>query len=71
MNFDHRRFLVDKWGDPDRLAAWLKGYGEVVERATVNQWFRRGSVPSKWLSILTALLEVEAGKPVSTAEYIK
>ena len=69
MNFG--KFLRDKWGDPDRLVAFLQGYGHVVPRATVNQWFRRSSIPAEHFAKLLVLLEAETGAPVSTAEYLK
>ena len=61
MEFDHFRFLRDKWGDPDRLVAFLSGYGHDTPRATVNQWFRRGSIPSKQFALLIELLKIDRG----------
>lgn len=70
--FNYHRFLHDKWGDPDRLVTFLHAYGRTdVQRATVNQWFRRRSIPSDMFALLLACLEVEAGAPVSAAEYLE
>ena len=70
--FNHRKFLVDHWGNPVELFRFLQSYGyKEVKQQTVNAWFRRGSTPSDWFPVLTALLELDRGKPVSTAEYLK
>lgn len=69
--FNHHRFLREKWGDPDRLTAFLHAYGEKkVQRATVNQWFRRQSIPSDMFAILVALLEIEHGE-AKVSEYLE
>ena len=70
MSFDYHRFLVDRWGDPDKVVAFLRTYGHPVERATANMWFRRRSVPADSFALLLALLEVENGAPVSVAGYL-
>ena len=71
-SFNYHRFLTEKWGDPDGLIRFLHSYGEKeIQRATVNQWFRRQSVPSEMFAKLVALLETENGAPVSTAEYLE
>ena len=61
MEFDHHKFLVRTWGDPDRLVTFLHGYGHIIPRATVNQWFRRGSIPSKQFALLVELLKIDRG----------
>lgn len=61
MEFDHHKFLVRTWGDPDRLVTFLHGYGHIIPRATVNQWFRRGSIPSKQFALLIELLKIDRG----------
>lgn len=71
MTFDYHKFLRDKWGDPDRLVAFLHQYGHTnIKRPTVNQWFRRRSIPAGEFATLMTLLEIETGAPVSTAEYL-
>ena len=70
--FNYGKFLHEKWGDPDRLVTFLHAYGHKdVQRATVNQWFRRRSIPADMALLLVALLETETGAPVSTAEYLE
>jgi hypothetical protein len=69
--FNHQRFLREKWGDPDRLTAFLHAYGETeVQRATVNQWFRRQSIPSDMFATLVALLKMEHGD-VNVEDYLE
>ena len=70
MEFDHHKFLVRTWGDPDRLVTFLHGYGHIIPRATVNQWFRRGSIPTDRVLTLLALLEVETGARVDLKDYL-
>ena len=71
MEFDYHKFLVDTWGEPERLVTFLHAYGRVnANYHTVNQWFRRKSVPSNWFAVLLALLEIETGKPVSLVAYL-
>ena len=69
--FNHHRFLVDKWGDPERLRRWLREYGHEMQLPTIVAWFRRDSIPSSVLPLLLTLLEIENGAPVSTAEYLE
>lgn len=70
--FDYHQFLRDKWGDPDRLVAFLHAYGETqYQRPTVNQWFRRRSIPAEAFAKLQALLETDTGSPVSMVGYLK
>ena len=70
--FNFQRFLREKWGDPDRLTSFLHAYDHKdVLRPTVNQWFRRKSVPAESFALLLALLETETGAPVSTVEYLE
>ncbi len=70
--FNYHQFLRDKWGDPDRLVAFLHAYGETqYQRPTVNQWFRRRSIPTEAFAKLQVLLETDTGSPVSMVEYLK
>lgn len=68
--FDHDKFLRDKWGDPDRLVAFLHAYKETkYPRPTVNQWFRRKSIPSDAFALLLALLKVD-GQEANVEDYL-
>jgi hypothetical protein len=71
MDIDYHKFLRDKWGDPDRLAAFLRTYNEPVPRATINQWFRRQSIPADHFGRLLVLLEMDVDAPVSLVEYVR
>jgi len=70
IKFNYAKFLREKWGDPDRMVAFLRNYGHPVPRPTVNQWFRRGSVPAEHFAVLIALVEIDTGTPFSAVEYI-
>ena len=70
-DFDYHKFLRDRWGDPDRLAEFLRTYGKPVPRATINQWFRRKSIPAEHFATLLTLLEMDRGEPVSLVEYAR
>mgnify|MGYP001765687930 CR=1 FL=1 len=70
--FDARRFLDDKFKDPGSLLAFLRAYRAPMPREdTARKWFVRGSVPSEWLPVIVAYLEIDAGTPVSLIEYLE
>ncbi len=70
--FNFGKFLRAKWGDPDRLIAFLHAYGhKEIERATVNQWFRRESIPAEKFAMLLGLLKIETGSDVAIEEYLR
>lgn len=69
--FDASSFLADRWGDPDRLLAFLRAYGhQDIQRPAVNQWFRRGRLPTEWGMTLLALVELETGAVPSVSKYL-
>jgi hypothetical protein len=70
-NFDFSRFLRERWGEPDKLVAFLRSYGRDIKRPTVNQWFRRNSIPSEEFAMLLSLLKIETGRDVAVEEYLK
>jgi hypothetical protein len=70
--FDFSRFLTDKWGDPDKLLAFLQSYGHNdIPRPTINQWFRRGSVPAEHFATLLTLLKLDSGKDAPLEDYLR
>jgi hypothetical protein len=70
--FDTKRFLKDQFRTPPEAAAILRSYGvEPPNESTMQQWFTRESVPSKWFPILLAILELHKGAPVSIVEYME
>lgn len=69
---DFPKFLAERWGDPDKLLAFLHAYGHSdVQRPTVNQWFRRGSIPADRFGTLLGLIKLETGKDVPMENYLK
>lgn len=69
--FDAERFLRDRWRSPDDLTAFLHSYGHTsLQRAAVNQWFRRGRVPTEWGMTLLALVELETGRAPTISQYL-
>lgn len=69
--FDHRRFLVENFGNAPGLVALLRAYdGPIPKDDTAYKWFQRGSIPADWLAILLAYLEIDRGAPVSTVQYL-
>jgi len=70
--FDFSKFLIDHWGDPDKLLLFLQNYGHSnIPRPTINQWFRRGSIPAEHFALLLGLLKVETGKDARVEEYLR
>lgn len=71
-SFDFKRFLEDRWGDPDKLVAFLHAYGHAdIKRAAVNQWFRRELVPTEKFALLLSLLRTETGGNVAVEDYMR
>ena len=71
MDVDIRAFLVDNWGNPDKVTALLQAYGhKEVRRAAINQWFRRGRIPTEWGMRLILLAELESGATLSLRKYL-
>jgi hypothetical protein len=71
-SFDFSKFLTDRWGDPDKLLSFLQAYGHNdIPRPTINQWFRRNSVPAEHFALLLGLLKVETGRDVPVEEYLR
>ena len=69
--FDCRRFLVDKFRDPDGVVGTFNAYGlGIPSRDTIRKWFERGSLPSDWFPMLVVVAELENGEPVRLAEYL-
>ena len=69
--FDFKKFLIDHWSNADHLHSFLATYGMKYQRATLYKWFLRENIPAEGFAILLALLELDSGKPVSIAGYMK
>lgn len=69
--FDVKRFLTENFRDPDGLVGAFNAYRLAIPpKDTVRKWFSRETVPSEWLPMIIAVLELENGKPVSLTPYI-
>lgn len=69
--FDAPLFLKEQLRTPQAvltLFAYLPD--EAPKLGTVEKWFQRGVVPSSWLPLILALLEIEHGQPVSLCKYL-
>lgn len=70
--FDSKKFLREHFKSPSELVAFVRLYRTSAPReAAVDKWFRRGSIPSDWLPVLLALLEIDRGGPVSLIAYLE
>ncbi len=71
-SFDTARFLSERWENHDALLAFLQRYGvDTISRAALFKWYRRSSIPSDWLPVLLALIEIDTGQAVSLISYLK
>lgn len=69
--FDHIRFLNEKFTNPDGVIGLLSLYRlGYPKRDTIRKWFERGGIPSDWLPLLIAVLELDSGEPVRLAPYL-
>lgn len=69
--FDAKRFLVELFGSVQGLLSFLRAYDAPLPRASaVEKWFWRGSIPSDWLPVLLAYLELDRGAPISLTAYL-
>ncbi|AKR54370.1 hypothetical protein XM25_00830 [Devosia sp. H5989] len=54
------------------MLAFLGAYkAPAPKAAAVEKWFQRASVPSDWLPMLLAYLEIDYGGPVRLAPYLE
>ena len=69
--FRTKTFLIESFGNVQGLLSFLRAYDAPLPGASaVEKWFQRGSVPSDWLPVLLAYLELEHGKPISLTSYL-
>lgn len=69
--FETRKFLIDNFSNAKGLTAFLEAYGAPIPLdAAVQKWFQRASIPSSWLPVLIAYLEIEHAKPISLIPYL-
>lgn len=69
--FDGKKFLTENYHTPQHAQTVLAQYGFTVTLAAVEKWWQRESVPGTWLPVLIAIKEIETGRPVSVAKYLK
>ena len=70
-SFNTKAFLKDNWPDAHHMRAWLAHYGVEIEKGTAYKQWLRQSVPVDQLALTLALLELEKGRPISLASYLK
>jgi hypothetical protein len=72
MRFNTDLFLRENFKTPGGLIAFLRSYdaSELPLQPAVDKWFQRRSVPSDWLPVLLAYIEIDRGQPVSVAKYL-
>lgn len=70
--FDFAAFLRDHWQTPAELHRFLLKYGvRDYGPQAVYKWWIRDSIPAEGFAVLTGLLEIRQGEPVSLAKYVK
>ena len=70
--FDTRRFLQHYFCNAPGLVAFVTAFGHTPPSATAaEKWFQRNSIPSEWLPVLLALLELDNGEPVRLVGYLR
>jgi hypothetical protein len=70
--FDTKAFLSERWSNSAKLHHWLDDFGmaDVTEPA-VRKWIDRKSIPAEHFAIILALLEIENGRPMSIAKFLR
>lgn len=69
--FRYKAFLTDQLGSRDKVLGLFSAYrlpGPAA--AAVEKWFSRERIPSEWLPVILAILELETGKPVRLSSYL-
>lgn len=70
--FRYADFLKDNFKTASGVIAFLTAYGvDAPSLPTVDKWFSRDTIPSAWLPVLLAYLELEQGQAVSLKSYVR
>lgn len=70
--FNGREFLKDNFPSPQNVLALYRAYGiQSPTPAAIEKWFQRGSVPGDSLAVLLCLMELERGRPIGLAQYLR
>lgn len=71
MIFRARQFLIDHFQTPQNAIVRLESYGmPAPQLEAARKWFQRNSIPSDYLPLLLAVVEMERGRPVSVVGYM-
>jgi hypothetical protein len=72
VQFRTKDFLIENFQTVQGLLAFLRAYNAPLPNMkTVEKWFQRQSVPSEWLPVLLAYLEIDRGGPISLVAYLE
>jgi hypothetical protein len=72
MVFDTMRFIDDHLVNADAVVGLANHLRvDVPTKDTLRKWFTRGSIPGEWWPVMLALLEKDAGRPVSLVQYLE
>lgn len=69
--FDGKKFLTENYHTPQHVKTVLGQYGFELTLAATEKWWQRESIPGSWLPVLIAIKEIETGKPISIARYLR
>lgn len=69
--FDTKRFLEDRWPEPENLRAFLATYGKTIRVGTIVQWYRREQIPAEWLPVILGFLAAENGGRDVLGPYLR
>jgi hypothetical protein len=70
--FDTRKFLLAHWTGARDLLNYMKQRGvRNVKYHQLHKWFRRGSLPGKWLGQLVCLLHSDKGSAPDLRKFRK
>ena len=71
MTFDTKQFVLDHFGTPEQLSAFIGTYNlPPPGHWTARKWVQRDGIPTKWFATILGLLELDRGHPISVAPYI-
>lgn len=70
--FDSGQFITDHFEGIEGVISLLGAYDfEPPQKAAVDKWLRRGSIPGEWLPKMLYVAEKRAKKPVSISSYMR
>ncbi|MCW4115626.1 hypothetical protein NPA31_011695 [Aurantimonas sp. MSK8Z-1] len=70
--FEAKRFLTEEIGGPQNVLSLFGLYvGRIPTYEAVQKWYARNSISGDWLAVLLCILELDRGRPVELAGYMK